>query len=128
VFERKKLKTEKARAKLLNKVHEKKMKPIRLRRQRRKEKANATWLKTITFLNAAKIMKDKFDQKKALLEKMAEQNDAAVVLQRTISKAKSKIMWAKYTNFHEQVYRSKWVFQMAIRTWRKKVRTERRNE
>ena len=125
VFERKKAKTETARAKLLSKVHEKKMKPIRLRRQRRKEKAKETWMKTIIFMNAAKLLKDKFEERKALLAKMAEQNDAAVKLQRTLSTARTKKMWAKYIKFHDQVFKSKWVFQMAIRTWRKKVRMGR---
>ena len=77
----------------------------------------------IIFLNSAKKLKKKFEERKALLAKMAEQNDAAIKLQRTLSNARKKKMWEKYMQFHAQVFRSKWVFQIAIRTWRKKKST-----
>jgi len=96
------------------------MKPIRLRRIRRREKAITTWVSSIIFLNSAKKLKETMDSRKEFLAKMAEQNEAATHLQQTLSKARSKKMWAKYVKFYAEVFKSKWIFQMGVRTWRKK--------
>ena len=119
-YERKQQKTALVRSALLAKLHDKKMKPIRAKQERRRLKALQTWLAWVTFQKSANLLKEKYEARKVFLEKLEKQNKMATKLQTSLARARTKKLWAKYMKFYSVVFRSRWMFQMAIRTWRKK--------
>ena len=65
-------------------------------------------------------MKQKIEEGKKSKEQRDLENATATYLQNTLARAKSRKMWKKYTEFYSKVFKSRWIFQMAIRTWRRK--------
>ncbi|GMI05374.1 hypothetical protein TrVE_jg13638 [Triparma verrucosa] len=119
-YERKMTLTESARSTLLKKVHEKKMKPIRARKARRETEALKKLINTVKAVQVCKVLKQKIEEGKKNKEQRDLENATATYLQNTLARAKSRKMWKKYTEFYSKVFKSRWIFQMAIRTWRRK--------
>ncbi|GMI18411.1 hypothetical protein TrLO_g15680 [Triparma laevis f. longispina] len=119
-YERKLTLTENSRATLMKKVHEKKMKPIRARKARRETEALKKMINMVKLVHLCKVLQFKIALGKKSKEQREKENATATYLQNTLARAKSRKMWKKYTEFYSKVFRSRWIFQMAIRTWRRK--------
>ena len=74
----------------------------------------------VKLVNGWKNLYDRIAIAKESKSRSALEDEMATFLQNTLSRAKSRKMWKKYTEFYSKVFKSRWIFQMAIRTWRKK--------
>jgi len=116
----KKFQTMKARSKLLEKLEEKKNRPKKLRQERMRQRAIQKCLAAVVAVNYNKNLQINFHKKIQQLKERKEMDKAATFLQETISSIRSKKLWLKYTEFYARVVRSRWVFMMAIRCWRRR--------
>ena len=66
------------------------------------------------------ILTARFHERVRFLKEQKRQDEAANFLQTTLSKIKSNKLWAQYTEFYARVVRSRWIFMMAIRCWRRR--------
>jgi len=116
----KKFQTMHARAMLMNKIEEKKNRPKKLRRERRFKKGQETWLTIATLIKNKTTWEANFRDLVEKRKRQTEMDEASRYLQKTLSSLKSKKLWAKYTRFYAHVVRSRWIFMMAIRCWRRR--------
>jgi hypothetical protein len=122
-FERKQQNTEAIANVLIKKLKERHERPLKLKKARAIVEMKQKWMAAIVLAQYTKRLHHKFEGMKAYKRQSKDEHRAANFLQKQISKLRSQKLWDKYMQFYALVEKTRWIFQMAIRRWRRKKAT-----